>query len=550
MIGEDEQEVIFRNVARFLTQNDLTSLALVNRWFNAKIATPQLYENIIICTDPILRSEEWYLDCGTSYIAGFRAVTKTFDQNDIFIYDRVRRLASSSHVEKIRTLVIEPHTFHDMDNGRIVLQQLLDAVIEKGAIERLYIRDAMLFEANYRRVFGLSKLLHLEITNLKDLAHISDVSVKTVKSLKFSLREPSFEAGAIPLEVKNILFLNLEELSIQDNEYSSLRVLQYFNSEGVIFPNLRALKFNHVHGLHDYNKTLRELTSLYIIKTIPLENIQRLEMEVSCCIKGCECFDNFLGELASEPLKLRELSLIEKRFGVITHLEAENWDLAVCKFVLSLPSVDVILKTLSIRHSTPRNGIMEDAVEGNYRRRRTLYAEVLPHLKALTTLIAPTILHTLSSYETLVCDLLWNGCECRFCADVLGVFDCYLMNHQYYSDAAGSYKDIIPTIFFAYAADALSRRCAPASGWDLDALKQAPFGHLWDMHGYDNIAHFPDFDCLYDVSTFVYLAICISHFLNQYMDDITSCLPSLRSCYLTGIYYSCNKSQKYKSIYE
>ena len=497
-----------------------------------------------------MRSGEWFLDCGTSYIAGFRAVSKTFDQNDIFVYDRVRRLTGSSHLDKIRTLVIESDTFHDMENGRIVLQELLDAVIETGVIEHLYIRDPVLFEANYCQLFSLSRLQHLEITNMKDLARISDASIKTVKSLQLTLREPSFESGAVPPEVTRAFFPKIEKLTIQDNEYSSLRVLQYFDSEGITFCNLKALKFNHVHGLHDYNKTLRELTSSYIIKTIPLENIQRLEIEVSCCIKGCECFDNFLVELASEPLNLRELSFIEKRFGAITHLEAENWDLAVCKFLLSLPSISVNLKALSIRHSAPADGIIEDAVEGNYLRRRTLYAEVLPHLRALTTLIAPTILHTLSAYETLVCDLLWNGCECHFCADVLGVFDRYLMNHQYYSRSAGTYKDITPSIFFAFASDALSRRCSPASGWDLDVLTQAPFGHLWDMHGYQNIAHFPDFDCLYDVSTFGYLAVCITHFLNQYMDDITGCLPSLRSCYLTGIYYTCNKSTKYKSIYE
>lgn len=549
MVADLEKKLVWSLVSNYLNQNDIASLARTNSFFEAEVCAPKLYETIVICKDPVMRTDKCFLDAGKSYLSGYRAVKKTPDQNDIFLYDRIHRLLASSHLSFVKTLVIQDDVFQDKTNGHEILQTLIDKVVELDKIQSLDIRDNVLFERNYSKILKLSNLTSAKVININDLNNLK--SLENLKKLELILTIPDFEPNCLSPNVKSVLSKKIEELIVDDVECSSLRLFQYFQNERVHFPNVTFLKFNHVHGIHDYNKTLRELTTLFLKTVFNLDKILRLEMEFACEEPGCECMDDFLMDLAPRLTSLRQLGLIEKNFvSQGDHYTEENWDLVINKFILHLPRVGEQLRKLSIRHNPPLNGITTDSVEGNYIRRRTLYENVLPKLTSLQTLIAPCMLQSICAYEVLVCDLLWNGCECSFCEKALPIFDKFLMNHQYYSYKEAEYKDIIPTVFFAYAGNAMSRRFINQIDSDIKALSVPPITRMWDLHGYERVNHFKDFDCLFDESAYVYLTTAVSHFFNSYMDQLVVFLPNLKTCILSGIYYTVDEKHKYECIYD
>lgn len=549
MNNYDELRVIWTNVSVFLNQNDLTVLARTNKWFSLNIALPKLYENIVICRDPVLRTDTWNLDTNRTYVSGYRSVKKSDDQNDLFLYERIQRLSQSLHLAKVKTLVVQEDLFTDTCSGQKVLQCLVDKLIEIDTIENMDIRDKQLFDKNYEKLLQLSNLNFVRVNDIENLNLLQ--SIKTLESVELTLTLPEFSSNCLNSEVKEQLFPRLKCLVINDVECSSLRAFQFFNTSNIVFKSIKALKFNHVHSIHDYNKTFRELTTSFLKDVIPLNQLVKLELEISCGEPDCHCVDNFLMEMAPSLTSLKELGLIERTFVSIgNHDVEEKWDLTINKFILHLPNVETNLQKLSIRHCVPLNGLAQDCLEGNYIRRRTLYENVLPKLKSLEILIAPTMLQSLSSYEILVCDLLWNGCECSFCAKFLGIFDKFLMNHQYYSHSEGLYKDIIPTVFFAYAGNALSHRYLTETDWDIRSLSIAPISLIWNLHGYENINHFHDYICLFDESAYPSLCTIISHFFNSYMDYLVKSLPKLRTCILSGIYYMVTERGQYISVYD
>ncbi|KAM3164323.1 hypothetical protein ACU8KH_01227 [Lachancea thermotolerans] len=548
MTSREMHDGLWPAVMEFLNQNDLLILAQTSKKLS-KVSLQNLYGRIVISKEPVMRSDEWFLDCSANYVSGYRSTKKTPDQNDIFLYDRIKRLTESSHLALVKELVIQEDVFYDRESGLPVLQALIDRLLELDQVEVLDIRDSALFEHNYSKILELTHLRKCRVVNIGDLGKLR--SLPRIKSLEISLTHPDFKPRCLSDDVKKSLSDTVVELTVDDLEHSSLRLFQYFHKEGMRLGHVTSLKFNHVHGIHDYNKTMRELTTIFLKDVFDLKKIESLELEGSCEASDCTCFNDFLMDMAPELVSVRSLGLIEKNFVTQgDHNTEEEWDLTINRFILHIPKVSERLKNLTVRHNPPLNGITVDSVEGNYIRRRTLYDNVLPKLTNLQTLVGPTFLKSLSAYEILVCDLLWNGCECSFCAKVLPVIDQYIMNHQYYSFPDGSFKDVIPTVFFAYTGDALSRRFITETDWDLKTLATCPVSHVWDLHGYESLQHFKDFDCFFDESVFMALTKCVSHFFNTYMDHLVKFMPNMRTCVLSGVYYSVDEQGKYKSIYD
>lgn len=552
MVSQDQLSTILTEASRYLDQNSLLTLAQTSKCLHDKFAIDHLYHNIEIAKDPILRTDKWFLDGGKTYLCGYRARKKSDDQNDLFLYDRIERLLESSHLKQIKVLTIQSSIFSDKKAGILLLRKLIDKVISFDEVENLEIRDSKLFEEYYEKYLGLTNLRKVRITDTQSFSSIKALS--SLRSLEWVLAKPEMPSGCITPEIKNILSNQLEqgEFVIDDVDCSSLRMFSYLKSEGVQCKSMKELKFNHVHGIHAYNKYLQNLTVSFLAEVIDLENLEKLEIGLSCEDIGCGCIDDFLEDLAPRLKSLRSLGLSERNsVGQANHKVKESWDIMINRFILKLPSVGKNLRTLSIRHNTPLNGLTEDSVHGNYSRRKTLYETVLPKLTSLERLIVPTMLQSLSAYEVLVCDLLWNGCECNYCQKVLPVFDQYIMNHQYYSKISGRYMDVIPTVFFAYAGDFLEHRIIGQVEWDIEAFSRAPISRAWNMHGYEGLHHFENYECYFDESTFGPLAVVISHFFNGYMDHIVQLLPSLRAAILSGIYYSIDSNtHTYKCIYD
>lgn len=307
---------------------------------------------------------------------------------------------------------------------------------------------------------------------------------------------------------------------------------------------LEKLAFNHVHGLHDYNTVLRNLTTTFIEECVDLASLEELEMAIGCEEKNCDCLDTFLDDLAPKLTRLKKLSVQEKTFHR-DHYLSEKWDVNINRFLLNLGSD---LKFLSIRHNPPRDGKLENNVEGNYVRRRKLYEKVLPTLKSLEILACPTLLQTCACYEILVSDLLWNGCECDYCKEVLELFDAYLMNHQYYDEEDADFRDVIAPRLFGIAGVELLSRLKIKS--DLDVLKFGPGETHWDFHGYESINHFNDYDCMFDESFFEPLAVCVSHFYKGYLEFFEKSLPNLKTVILSGSFFTIDSKRNITSVYD
>lgn len=297
-------ECIFDNVSFFLNQNDLCALCLVNRRFN-ELATPKLYANIVINKNPVYRSNNWWIESGKTYLSGYRSVKKSDDQNDLFLYDRIERLLESQHLELVQSLIIQEDVFNDMKVGAPLLRKLIDKVIELDRVEDLDIRDSILFQNTHNK---LKVLTNLKALRIRDIAGLNDIShLRELKSLELFVTLPSFDDVILSEPIRSLILPNLEELVIEDLEYSSLRVLNYFREQGVVFSNLKSLKFNHVHGIHDYNKTYRELAADLLMGVIPLETIHSLEMEISCEVNDCTCIDDFLADISPHLIRVNNL---------------------------------------------------------------------------------------------------------------------------------------------------------------------------------------------------------------------------------------------------
>lgn len=547
----DQLLTVLTKTCQFLNQNDVLSLAQTSRSIHDQLAIEQLYRNVIITKDPVCRSDAWFLDGDKSYLSGYRALKKSADQNDLFLYDRIERFIESPHLKYVKTLVIQDRVFADSETGNLLLRQLLDKIISLDVIEDLEIRDKTLFDEFYDEILNLSHLTKIKILDLKSLEKTKSLS--SLETLEWVCDSREISHLQLSPKVKEMLSVSLRkaELIIDHANCSSLPLFSYLQSQGVKCHSLRSLKFNHLHEVNSHDKHIQEQDIAHLEEVVNLGKLEQLELGLSCEDIGCGCIDEFLMELAPHLTSLNKLGLIERTIVETSdHKVKEDWDITICKFILHIPHVGSNLKELSVRHQTPLNGLSDDSVHGNYFRRRTLYETVLPKLKALQTLMAPTMLQSLSAYEVIVCDLLWNGCQCNYCKKVLPIFDQYIMNHQYYSKESGRYMDVIPTVFFAYAGHFLTHNFLGQSSWDLSTFNFPPSSRAWNLHGYEALHHFENYECLFDESTFGPLAVVITHFFDEYMDSLVQMLPNLRRALFSGIYYAVDSdSHTYETMY-
>ncbi|EDO15933.1 hypothetical protein Kpol_480p20 [Vanderwaltozyma polyspora DSM 70294] len=536
---------VLSHVAEYLNQNELIDLASTCREIYDKIAIPKLYRRIVINEEPVMRTNLWYLESYATFVSGYRSVIKSADQNDIFVYDRIERLLHSGKLELIRELIITDKVFADEDSGFRLFKILIERLVAIDKLEVLQIMDIRLSQIFYE--------LYLELTHLKKI-HLFDfedrVQVKSFancNSLRLMLQNHTSSNSKVISSESLEFVTHIKELIVEDVESHTLLFFQNLFEANIQFPNVNSLKFEHVHTY-----TSSELTTVHINKVIALEKLEKLEMSIACEVPGCHCIDDFLFDLSTNLKSLNKLSLIENTFQTQgDHYTEENWDISIAKFILNIPNVSKNLKLLNIDHNPPKNGEQSNSVDGNYFRRRDLYSKVLPELTALQTLIAPSILLSLSSYDILIGDLLWNGCKCPFCNKILPILDEYIMNHQVFDNEYSDYKDISVTNFFAYVQQILSKRIKHQIVWDTDIQNIPPTNKTWDFHGFESISHFDDYDCTFDNRVFNAVPIAVAHFFNGYMDNLVVFMPNLSVAILSGIYYSVDKStRKYKNIYD
>lgn len=534
---------VLEHVGLFLNQNDLFTLSQVSKELNQKVITPQLYERVRITRDPVLRSDEWGFDCGTTYISGYRGVVKSSDQNDMFLYDKIERLIESSHLDLVKELYVEKDVFQDIESGYSILHALIDKILDIGKLEVIDIRDLELLELVQDKIINSSNLEQVQLSDVHLLSKLIDLP--KLRSLECMFGTPPWDLKPyFTADLKSLLDNNVTELVLtqQDLHFSSFRLFRDLHKAGFSFTNVTSLKFSYNHCPLDFANDANDLLIECINDIFKTTKLTKLELTLGCGQSGnCHCLDEFLELLAPLLTKVKSLGLIQySSIDKGHHYKNEEWDIAICKFLSHIPGVGKNLKHLLIQHDPVWNGMGEDNVDGNYIRRRELYNLVLPQMQSLQTLIVPRMLQSVAPFEVISCDFLWNGCTCPFCQEMLPKLDEWLMNHQYFDKCMGKYKDIIPSRFVGYVGEELYKRLNTSvrTQWSLSSRCIAPLDVYWNFHQHEQLHHFEDYDCSFDETWFKRLTTCVTHFFNGYMYHLVQHLPQLQMAVLSGIYYS------------
>lgn len=589
---------VLSELLSYLPQNELLSVSRTNRFFH-ELVSARLMKNLVFRSHPSLKSKRyWLISSGQTVVGGTRDIYHLSDgANEKVLAEKLLAFKAAISYKPIlscESLVVGEKMFLTKEGYELLLDLVLELIRKSRDLKVIEIRDKALREEVNRIVLSkggyptLESIIVDSIPEICSLAKFPNLRLLTVIVERDNLLEYGadfdFESLARPLS-------KISSLTIIDDEDASLRILRFFKEQcsGLRLTNLKSLKFNHYHGMHNYNTVLRNLSLEILDNFIDLSALENLEMELNCD-EDCDCFSSFMLGLSKQLKSLKSVGLMEKQQynktnPVLKHQVYENWDLVAFLFLDSLPNKEKLTK-LMIKNNPPIDGFIEDGLEGNYLRRRTLYATTLPKFTSLRQLVIPSALSVVSCYEQAVSDLLWNGCTCPQCEDHLPLFDNYLMTHQYFDyKVTYDFKDMITCRLFGFFADSLERRIEDRPPMDLiehsklptslptrlsefeildNVLRIPPSLVLWNFHGYMKIicrdfkndddeifydeerflSMIPDQEkegCLYNELCFEALRECVDHFFqNNYLNNWLcnqETLKQLNVVVLGGVYY-------------
>ncbi|KAH3686244.1 hypothetical protein WICPIJ_002780 [Wickerhamomyces pijperi] len=525
------------NIISFLPQNDTLTLCHTSKFLHT-IASQKLYRNIAIQRTPVLRTNKWYIDSTYTYITTPRNPTSKEAADYVLMLKLERLLESlnlkvnkgekSVYADSVHNFMLFNGSFHDFENGLAILNQLI--VTLKQNCENM--------ERFHNSQDGL---IHVDFHNLTHDTIYVDPEHENTTYIPNDKESLTIQAYQGKFELDNVESLaSLKELVIFDEELASLRI---FGKISAISPtlrlaNLQKLSLCHIHDLHDHTDELRPLNSHLLLDLITLEQITELELTIGCTVPECPCLGAFVDELTPHLKSLRKISLNEKTVHK-DHYHTENWDVAILRMLINMPCVSK-LTSLTINHDTPKYGSIENGVDGNYFRRRRLYESVFSKFTSLQTFVSNTMLLTASCYELLTSDLLWNGCECKYCLKYLPYLDEYLMNHGIKHDyTSDKFHDMLsPKLFHIIGIELLHRVPALGELSTLDYWKFSPCDATWGFHGYDQITCYEDYECKFNDSWFHPSVVCVSHFFRDILRYCKKDLPQLRTVALSNVYFN------------
>ncbi|AOA62375.1 GTPase inhibitor [Komagataella phaffii CBS 7435] len=541
-------DAVWNAIAAYLPQQDVVNLALVNYRLYV-IAIRNLYRNLwfkksVVLPNCHLESAAYWTLIGSSS----NVLAKKELHNQIFKARQAVLLQSLTINPELLIYIEKVAIFEDSNSDDTA--QINEKLIELIKGNCLNLQSFQVFNKNRDLHLSDRELPHLKKLKTCAINHLLQLQElpTSLKHLHVNLLDTyKIEKNAC-LETKTALLrlYGLESLYLSSDEISTLTFLHFVIND--LKPpkskkfQFKTLKIIYYHGFNDYNATLRDLILSFIYDYCDLSALVNLELVLGCDIPNCSCLPSFSDELCEKGklTNLRKLAFIEKTEQK-RHDFVENWDISVGRLILKLPATPDV-EYLSIRHSPPPDGNLENGLEGNFIRRKNLYQDVLPKLRTLRVLISPSFFASCACYETITSDLLWNGCNCEFCSKYLSLFDEYIMKHFYLDTSSGLLKDVISPRFFAAAANSLARRMFTPSdvmhnASDLDLLSFPPTLSTWDFHGYSYFMHQDGYNCEFNQSLFPQLAKVISHFMDDYVQGCMKRLPLLSFCILSGVYF-------------
>lgn len=490
---------IIEDIIFFLPQQEVINLSLSNFLFYQP-CMKKLYQKITIRKDAVLEQNKDnnrvidFTDSTQTVIYGFNKVTK--EENHFrLINARLQSLIFSISINTQLLDYIEEITIFDSFDQTIneTLLKLVSS-LERSGLKRLIVTTPTLRKQVKNIVLkeGFQDLEAIIIDHVNELNYIT--KFPKIKELIVSFKEDSQEDRQLSeLKVGQELVTSLKQLTSisvnTDNKSYCLfiKVLNYIHEKYAFQLNLHTFTLNYYHDdLPAIEKFIRSTI-------INWSTITSLQIAIGC--DDVKCNQECLSRLTLPIYSLKKVAFIQNTEKIIdTHKFNEIWDIKIIGILQELDTR--LLKYISIRHKPCENGMFIDGMEGNYLQRVKLYTHALPTAieSNRTTLVLPNFMKSLSCYEQLMNNLLWNGCKCEHCAVYLGYLDEYLMSHKFYNLKLHQFKDIISSNLFVTLGEWLSRRFYDTDILnDLDYLKYPLKNNTWNFH--DNLFSIP-FKCL------------------------------------------------------
>ncbi|KAG7927827.1 hypothetical protein KL925_002185 [Ogataea polymorpha] len=511
-------------VVPFLTQQDKLNVAYANYELYQAVV-PLLYQKLLFTGRPLVDSEGSWTNIGSL-------------KNPLISDKKHREVYTLRQELLLQTLTLNKELARYVEQVVVVDQEILrdlaHVLSQCPNLTRFEVPQPDRWFAEICK----RPLESFVVTELDQLCHLP----ATVKRLKLGvLRSESISVFDRQQALKKIY--SLDALGLVSDEPSITTFLKFLQP----FARLRltSLSIVYYHGYNDYNHVSRTLVQQLLDKTDPA-TLRELEMVLGCDEMACGCLGEFCRYLVSKAFDLRRLAILQRTVHR-DHNYTEKFDVAVTSLLASMPNNERLTE-LYIKHTPPLDAMIVHGFEGNYNKRRDLYHSTLPHLRGLERLVCPTFVWSLACYEQLMSDLLWNGCTCDHCESFLSLFDEFIMKHHYYDAASGLEKDVISPCFFSCAAATLAARFV---GSPLEHLPMLDV--YWNFHSLLNMDHDAGYDCQFNQSFFRHLAACISHFLQDYVHEVSRTNPNLWHVNFNGIVFDksdswvCKNEKVYRS---
>lgn len=457
---------VISTIVDLLPQDGVINLALTNFAFY-HVCLRKLYRRLSIQNDPVLNSRLHnnrnrfdFVDSTETAIYGLNDTLVPREGHQKMLEARLRALVLSLSINReLLTYVEEIYIEGGHSRGvEAAIAELL-AMFEGLGLRKVYIADGALRQRlDYKGVVGRTHL-SLVIVDSKEMWRGLRGDEEEVV-----LAWDSPFVGDVAITPRKVV--------IPPSNYSAVtETLAQMHRHSPFTWRPHTLTLCHGHG------------SVHPLPWLDPSQLKVLQVTAGCHDKTCclECIDVFLHSLG--PLRLSALHIVQT--GQWNHAFNEKWDIVVLNFIKQVVDASD-LQTLSVRHLVVADGICDDGFEGNYLRRVKLWGQILPNFLAncrhKINLYLPNLLSTLSVYEQAMNNLLWNGCKCGHCTQMLLVMDEFLMYHKYYHLSKHIHKDLVTTQLIRTVAEVLSRRLV---GDDVSGDLQIgrPLRNIeWDYH--------------------------------------------------------------------
>mgnify|MGYP004712909481 CR=1 FL=1 len=475
MVEEPVAHWVLRQSLRYLRQQDLVSLALVNREFSRACYAKLLHTIHISENSPQLMKGGW----GRRFDNIGTVIYGEGPQLELKLQKLLVLLQDHTNSNLISGLVHSIVVWDSFSNNRLV-QLLIGEIL--GVCKSTGLEKACIIDHSLRKLLKPNEsnptITFAQIDSIPELIRISQ-TLPNVVHVKFSLleyedfsynefkNELSKSSSPRVSESLSHFFDRLQTLSC-DVDLEKLNNFFWIILASLPRINLRKLRAANLNVFCAGNAVGREHlgTMLSVFTEIPYGNLTELSLTIGCDIGDDNVYLEHLFlvmDCIDSLANIRHLHIKQADEGerLNSHSKSSQWDVLIFQWLFDA-SMDNLIE-LSINPRSSPSGFYEDGMEGNFLQRLKLYTDMLPsQLGHITShdvsLNYDTLMTIAACYEQPMNNILWNGCKCSHCKTYLEVLDTFLMTHKYYRKETNHWKDLTTCQLFVTIFDILEAR--------------------------------------------------------------------------------------------